>query len=76
MAHMGRPFATYMSLGVRLSYPVDSGSLLVSPGGDPVVVPFQVLLGKAESHLHVVTPCFLRPACGSGGSYLGHVLSN
>ena len=32
MAHMGHPFALYLSLGVRLSRLIDSGSLLVSPG--------------------------------------------
>ena len=37
MAHMGHPFAPYLSLGARLSRPIDSGSPLVSPGGDPVV---------------------------------------
>ena len=32
MAHMGRPFAPYLSLGVFLSRPIDSGSPMVSPG--------------------------------------------
>ena len=36
MAHMGRPTAPYLSLGGCLSRPIDSGSPLVSPGGDPV----------------------------------------
>ena len=31
VACMGRPSAPYLSLGVRLSHPIDSGSLLVSP---------------------------------------------
>ena len=32
VAHMGRHAAPYLSLGSRLSRPIDSGSLLVSPG--------------------------------------------
>ena len=32
MAHMGRPFAPYLSLDVRLSHPIDSESPLVSSG--------------------------------------------
>ena len=49
---------------------------MVSPGGDPVVWVFsQVSPGEAESRLCVVTLWFLRPACGSGGPYLGHIPS-
>ena len=40
MAHMGCPSGPYLSLGVRLSRPIDSGSPLVSPGGDPIVWAF------------------------------------
>ena len=76
MAHMGHPSAPYLSLGVRLSCPIDLGSPLVSPGGDPVFGPFQVPLGKAEGRLRAVALCFLRPACGSGGPYPGHVPSD
>ena len=32
MAHMGHPFARYLSLGVRLSRLIHSGNPLVSPG--------------------------------------------
>ena len=45
--------------------PLDEGS---------IVGPFQVLLGKAKSHLHATAPCFSCPACGSGGSCPDHVL--
>ena len=37
MAHMGCPFAPYLSLGIFLSRSIDLGSPMVSPGGDPVV---------------------------------------
>ena len=37
MAHMGHPFAPYLSLGVLLSRLIDLGSPMVSPSGDPVV---------------------------------------
>ena len=37
MAHMGRPSAPYLSLGVFLGRSIDLGSPMVSPGGDPVV---------------------------------------
>ena len=76
IAHMGHPFALYLSLGICLSRWIDSGSLLVSPGGDPSLGPFQVPPRKAEGRLRVVAPCFSCPACGSGGPYLGHVLSD
>ena len=76
MAHMGRSSAPYLSLDVCLSRPIDSGSPLVSPGGDTVVGPFQVPPEKAEGRLRAVAPCFLRPACGSGGPYPGHVPSD
>ena len=36
MACMGCPSALYLSLGIRLGRLIDSGSPLVSPGGDPV----------------------------------------
>ena len=58
MAHVGHPSAPHPPLGVRLSHRIDLGSLLVSPGGDPVVGPFQVLPWKAESRLRVVVLCF------------------
>ena len=49
---------------------------MVSPGGDPVVWFFHVPPGEAESRLRVVALWFSRPACGSGGPYPGHVLSD
>ena len=66
MAHMVHPSAPYLSLGIRLSRPIDSGSPLVSPGGDPIVGPFQVPPGKAEGRLRAVAPCFLRRSIGQG----------
>ena len=76
MAYMGHPFAPYLSLGVFLSRSINLGSPMVSLGGDPIILGFfQVLHGEAESCLHVVALGFLRPVCGSGGPYPGHVLS-
>ena len=43
VAYMGRPFAPYLSLGVFLSYSIDLGSPMVSPGGDHVVWVFPSL---------------------------------
>ena len=40
LAHMGHLFAPYLSIDVRLSHPIESGSPLVSPGGDPIVWAF------------------------------------
>ena len=37
MAHMGCPFAPYLSLCVFLSHLIDLGSPMVSPSGDPIV---------------------------------------
>ena len=77
IAHMGHPSAPYLSLGIRLSHPIDSGSLLVSPSMEILLIwHFQVLPGKAEGHLRTVAPCFLCPMCSSGGPCLGHVLFN
>ena len=45
-------------------------------GGDPIVGPFQVPPRKAESRLRTVAPYFLRPMCGSGGPYPGHIPSD
>ena len=56
MAHMGRPSAPYLALGILLSHPIDSGSPFVSPSGDPIIGPFQVLPGKVESYLRAIAP--------------------
>ena len=69
VAYMGRPFAPYLSLGIRLSRPIDSGSPLVSPGR-------RSRCWALVHHLRMVAPCFSRLACGSGGPCLGHVSSN
>ena len=46
MAYMGHPFAPYLSLSVFLSRSIDLGSLMVSPGGDPI-------LGFSKSRLGI-----------------------
>ena len=61
MAHMGCPFAPYLSLDVFLSRSIDLGSPMVFLGGDPVVGPFQVPPGKAEGLLRAVVLCFSCP---------------
>ena len=48
---------------------------MVSSGGDPIFVFFQVLPGEVEGYLHVVTLWFSRPPYNIGGPYLGHVPS-
>ena len=40
MAHMGHPSAPYLSLGIRLSHPIDSGARWSLLGRDPIVGPF------------------------------------
>ena len=45
MAHMGHPSAPYLSLGIRLSHPIDSGSRWSLLDRDPIV------LGLSKSHL-------------------------
>ena len=37
MTFMGRPFTPYLSLGIFLSRSINLGSLMVYPGGDPIV---------------------------------------
>ena len=71
---MGHPTTPYLSLGSRLSRPIDSGDQLLLLDGDSIGGPLQTLPGKAEGCLRVVAPRFLRPSCGSGGPYPGHVL--
>ena len=49
MAYVGRPFASYLSLGVILSRSIDLGSPMVSPGGDPVLGFFKSRLGMRRA---------------------------
>ena len=44
VGYMGRPFASYLSLGVFLSCSINLGSPMVSPGRDPI-------LGLSKSRL-------------------------
>ena len=62
MAHMGRPFAPYLSLGIFLSCSIDLGSPMVFPGEDPIVFGFfHVPPRKAEGRLREVALCFSCP---------------
>jgi len=58
----------------RLGHPTTQVAHWSSLDENPNGRPFQTLPRKAEGHLHVVAPCFLRLGCGSGGPYSGHVL--
>ena len=49
IAYMGRPFAPYLSLGVFLSRSIDLGSLMISPGGDPILGFSKSRLGKRRA---------------------------
>ena len=50
MAHMGRPTAPYLSLGIHLSRPIDLGSLLVSPLMEiSLFGPFKSCLGRQRA---------------------------
>ena len=53
VAYMAHPFTPYLSLGVILSHSIDLGSLMVSPGGDPVVWVFpNPTWGGGEPPMH------------------------
>ena len=58
MVHMGHPSAPYLSLGIRLSRPIDLGSPLVSPLMEiPLLVPCKSCLGRQRAvcvRLHLV----------------------